>query len=364
MTSLRRIHHDDPLPETLARDPETIDYRTIFEQYMAQSADGMLVIGRDRTVVAANSVARAMLGYAAPLPRHVSEVVHDRSVEYAVGDVYHDRRDVWHETYLPHPDRLLRFHLIPIRSPIGIPSVVVATVTDVTRLRHLETVRRDFVANVSHEFRTPIAAINLLVETLQQGALEDPDAARHFLNRIEVETHAMGHLVEELLEFSRLESGVVTLDLDTADITQLVEQVVDRLTPLAREKTIDLDVALQEQLPAVRVDVRRIEQVLINLIHNAIKFTPDDGKVVVQGRREGLGVKLEVIDTGIGMNAADGARIFERFYKADAGRTRGEGAGLGLAIAHHLLALHGSRLQVTSEPDRGSRFFFALPLAD
>jgi len=214
---------------------------------------------------------------------------------------------------------------------------------------------------VSHELRTPIASINLLVETLQRGAMTDPQAGPHFLHRIEVETQAMARLVEELLELSRLETGVLSLRLDSVNLEELLQEVINRLAPTATEKSIAVELDLQESLPPARADLKRIEQVLMNLVHNAIKFTPAGGQVLLRARRQGRGIYVEVADTGMGLDADDAARVFERFYKVDKGRNRAEGAGLGLAIAKHLLELHGSHLEVVSDVGRGSRFSFALP---
>jgi two-component system phosphate regulon sensor histidine kinase PhoR len=304
-----------------------------------------------------------MLDYHGPVPRFVGDVVRDPEFGFAVGDAFHDRHPIWYELYLPDPDRLLRFYLIPVLGSSGEASVLTASVEDVTRLRHLETVRRDFVANVSHELRTPIASINLLVETLQRGALNDPGVADHFLRRIEVETQAMARLVEELLELSRLETGVLSLAFEAVSPERVLDDVANRLAPTADEKGVDLRREIQEGLPQVKSDPKRLEQVLMNLVHNAIKFTPTEGTVTLRAGRKGPGVQFEILDTGVGMDAADAARIFERFYKVDKGRNRSGGAGLGLAIARHLLQLHGSQLNVVSEPGRGSKFSFSLPPA-
>lgn len=346
-----------------SREPLNLDYAAIFDQYADVDARGLLIIGVRRRVLAMNAAAREMLAFSGPLPEPLPGVVRDVNVGFAVGEAFHDRQPVWHESYAPDPDRLLRFHLIPILAATGEPVVVIATVEDVTRLRHLETVRRDFVANVSHELRTPIASINLLVETLQNGAVADPEAAQHFLHRIQVETHAMARLVEELLELSRLESGSLSLQVAEADVRELLESVVSRLAPAAQEKEIAIRLDIQDVLPPVLVDLKRMEQVLMNLLHNAIKFTPTSGAVTLRAMRQGPGVQVEIVDTGVGMDPAEAERVFERFYKVDKGRSRAEGAGLGLAIARHLLELHGSRLRVVSDVGRGSRFFFTLPIA-
>jgi two-component system phosphate regulon sensor histidine kinase PhoR len=341
-----------------------LDIAALFDQFADHDYRGMLVINPRRQVLAMNPVSRELLGFFESLPRSVAEVVHDPHFEFAVGDALHDRHPAWHEMYVPNPDRLLRFHIVPVTSEAGEPQVLVVSVEDATRLRHLETVRKDFVANVSHELRTPIASINLLVETLQRGAINDPDAAMHFLHRIQVETHAMAQLVEELLELSRLETGGLSLSIGEISIGDLLMEVQARLLPTAEEKGVAMYLDVQEALPPVAADAKRIEQVVMNLVHNAIKFTPSEGSITLRARRQGRGVQIDVADTGVGMDAAEAERIFERFYKVDKGRSRVSGAGLGLAIARHLLELHGSQLQVVSEVGRGSRFSFSLPLAD
>jgi len=351
------------LLQAIADDEElrSLDFRAVLDQFADADQRGLLVINRRRVVIGLNAAARAMLDFNGTMPVAANQVVQDIYFDFAVGDAVHDRRPVWHESYAPAPDRLLRFQVTPIIVRSGEPTLLLATVEDITRLRYLETVRRDFVANVSHELRTPIASINLLVETLQRGAMTDPQAGPHFLHRIEVETQAMARLVEELLELSRLETGVLSLRLDSVNLEELLQEVINRLAPTATEKSIAVELDLQESLPPARADLKRIEQVLMNLVHNAIKFTPAGGQVLLRARRQGRGIYVEVADTGMGLDADDAARVFERFYKVDKGRNRADGAGLGLAIAKHLLELHGSHLEVVSDVGRGSRFSFALP---
>ncbi len=354
------------LLQAIADDEElrSLDFRAVFDQFAEADQRGLLVINRRRVVIGLNAAARTMLDFDGSMPAAAAQVVQDIYFDFAVGDAVHDRRPVWHESFVPAPDRLLRFQVTPIMVRSGEPSLLMATVEDITRLRYLETVRRDFVANVSHELRTPIASINLLVETLQRGAMTDPRAGAHFLQRIEIETQAMARLVEELLELSRLESGVLSLRLDRVNLEDLLQEVINRLAPAASEKSIALELDLPELLPPARADLKRIEQVLMNLVHNAIKFTPAGGKVLLRARRQSRGIYVEVVDTGMGLDAVEAARVFERFYKVDKGRNRAEGAGLGLAIAKHLLELHGSHLDVVSDVGRGSRFSFALPTAE
>jgi two-component system phosphate regulon sensor histidine kinase PhoR len=238
---------------------------------------------------------------------------------------------------------------------------------DLTELRRLETVRRDFIANVSHELRTPIAAINAMVETLQDGAINDSEAAADFVARIGDEVDGLRQLVEELLELSRLESGRAQLVLLPTDPAQLAEQAVRRLTPLAERAHVALHVEASAGLPPVDVDAERMGQVLVSVIHNAVKFTPPGGSIVVRAASDGDDVRLSVSDSGIGMLPEDLPRIFERFYKARQhaprhGLTTAGGTGLGLAIAKHTVQLHGGTIWAESEgPDRGTSIHIRLP---
>jgi two-component system, OmpR family, phosphate regulon sensor histidine kinase PhoR len=347
----------------MAQPDPSIDADVLFQQFMAAEERGLLVVGSGRRVLEMNPTARELLDYHGSLPRLSSEVTPDMNLGFALGDAFHDRRPVTYESYLPGPDRLLRYHIIPILARDGQAEMVVTTIEDVTRLRHLETVRRDFVANVSHELRTPLASMRLLVETLENGAIEDPPAAQHFLHRIDVEIDAMARLVEELLELSRLESGVLRLNIEPVDVPVAFDEVINRLAPMAREKEIELILDVQPGLPPVRADGPRLEQILMNLAHNAIKYTPEAGRVGLRARRQGLGIRIDVVDTGVGMRPEEAARVFERFYKVDRGRPRTAGSGLGLAIARHLVDVHGSRLTAVSDVGRGSTFSFVLPIS-
>ncbi len=233
---------------------------------------------------------------------------------------------------------------------------------DVTELRRLEAIRKEFVANVSHELRTPLASIKALVETLEAGAIDDRPMAVDFLARIVGEVDRLAALVDELLDLARLESGRITLRLESLDPRDLIGRAAERLKPQTERARLDLDVAVDDGLPAVLADRARIEQVLLNLIHNAIKFTPVEGRISVSGRRDEDMLLVSVRDTGVGIAEDEVPRIFERFYKADKAR-RSEGTGLGLAIAKHIVIAHGGTITVESRIGEGTVFRFTLPLA-
>lgn len=232
---------------------------------------------------------------------------------------------------------------------------------DLTEFRRTETVRRDFVSNISHELRTPIASLKVLLETLQGGALDDPKMAADFLNRALAEADRLAQMVNELGELSRIESGLVPLVKTPVAIGEVIGQVVERLSPQAERAGLTVDINNAGGLPRVMADAERISQVLVNIVHNAIKFTPAGGKITVSARVEGGRMLVSVTDTGIGIAPEDLPRVFERFYKADKSRSSG-GTGLGLAIAKHIVQLHGGKIWVESQQGKGSTFTFSLPL--
>jgi two-component system phosphate regulon sensor histidine kinase PhoR len=240
---------------------------------------------------------------------------------------------------------------------------VLLMLQDVTELRRAETVRREFVSNVSHELRTPVASLKALVETLEGGALDERDVAREFLGRMQVEVDGLAQLVEELLELSQIEAGRLPLHLQSVDLGSVAAAAAGRLRPQAERQGVSLHVKPPVVLPAVEADPERIHQVVINLVHNAVKFTPPGGQVTVSGSQYDGGVAITVADTGMGIAPEVLPRLFERFYKADQARAGG-GTGLGLAIAKHLVQAHGGRIWAESAGEgQGATFTFTLPIS-
>ncbi len=234
-------------------------------------------------------------------------------------------------------------------------------IQDLTELRRLQMVRQDFISNISHELRTPIASVKAIAETLNEGAIEDSSVAKDFLNKINAETDRLAQMVQELSELSRLESGEAPLQKRLFHISDAVEHTVERLKPQADRAGLYIETDFVPNLPRVLADEDRIEQVLVNIIHNAIKFTPAGGKIVISTKRDRNNITVSVTDTGIGIPADDLPRIFERFYKADKSRSGG-GTGLGLAIAKRIVEAHGGKIWAESIEGKGSTFSFTLPL--
>jgi two-component system phosphate regulon sensor histidine kinase PhoR len=259
-------------------------------------------------------------------------------------------------------ERPNRQYLQAVTTPIvgGGEWASLAVFHDLSEVRRTEEVRRDFIANVSHELRTPLAALKSVIETLEGGAKNDPASAADFLARADSEVDRLVRLVEELLELSRLESGEAPLSRVPLDIARLVRDTVARLLPQAERAGVSLTVEVKEGPPPVSADAEMLERVVVNLVSNAIKFTPPGGAVRVWAAPEDGSVRVSVSDTGVGILPEDLPRIFERFFKADRSRGGG-GAGLGLAIARHAVEAHGGAISATSTPGEGSTFTFTIP---
>ncbi|NTU81507.1 MAG: cell wall metabolism sensor histidine kinase WalK [Chloroflexales bacterium] len=273
--------------------------------------------------------------------------------------------------------RTLRLRCTPL-SPGGQVSGALLLIHDVTQISMLERARRDLVANVSHELRTPLASLRLLVETVQS---EPPPAITHrMLGQMAQEIDAVTQLVDELHELAQIESGRVTLKLSPTPLLPVVERAIERIRPQAERKQISILAEIHAEQHLALIDADRIGQVLLNLLHNAVKFTLEGGAVVVRAALvtcespaggpacdqpgDGDWIQVSVSDTGIGIPSQDLPRIFERFYKVDRARTRHVGGtGLGLAIAKHLVEGHSGRLWADSAEGRGSTFSFTLPVA-
>jgi two-component system, OmpR family, phosphate regulon sensor histidine kinase PhoR len=247
----------------------------------------------------------------------------------------------------------------------GDTSGAVVVLHDITELRKLERVRRDFVANVSHEFRTPLTAIQGFAETLLAGAMNDPQNRERFLGIIVEHSRRLARLTEDLLMLSKMDADRLELEVRRVSVGQLIESCIETSRHRAAEKEIEISVKRFNGLPDVAGDRRRLAEVLQNLLDNATQYTLARGEIVVSAETRGAEVVFTVADTGIGIPKADQSRIFERFYRVDAARSReAGGTGLGLSIAKHIVEVHGGRIWVDSEVGRGSRFHFSVPIFD
>jgi two-component system, OmpR family, phosphate regulon sensor histidine kinase PhoR len=324
---------------------------------------GIVRLDDDLRVDVANSAAHQFLGRAAGslVGRSAIEAFIDPTIE-GVAESARQTGAANGELTLRHDDGatlVVRARRSPVRG-------VWLVMEDVSELRRLQRIRAEFIDNLSHELRTPLTTVSLLAETLVREADSAgeviPPRMRDRIGKIEVETDHLVQMVEELLDLSRIESGGPLVMLDEVDLGRLAVASVERLRLFAERQRVELRAEAPGGLPPVRGAEDRLGQVLVNLLHNAVKFSPDGGEVVVRVRPVAKEVVVSVEDHGIGIPRADQARIFERFYKADKARRRGGGTGLGLAIARHVVEAHGGRIWVKSVEGRGSTFSFALPI--
>ncbi len=270
-----------------------------------------------------------------------------------------------HELKLPElSGRWLRVNAAVISNSAGEREGTILVFHDVTRLKQLERTREDFVANVSHELRTPLSLIKGYVETLLDGARDNPEVAGRFLKIIERNTERLDLLIQDLLTISALESGRMKLDLQPVELQLLAEKVFADLHSRAENKGVQLALELPEL--TAQADAHRLEQVLANLVDNAIKYGRAQGRVVIGGKKLDDGVlEIFVQDDGPGIPTEALDRVFERFYRVDKARSRDQGGtGLGLSIVKHIIHNHGGRVWVKSELGKGASFFFTLPKGD
>lgn len=284
---------------------------------------------------------------------------------------YYQLHELWEECHTTGEGKIISLEMMQqnrflqvVSTPLGgaLQDFTLLLFQDMTHIRRLETVRRDFISNISHELRTPLASLKALAETLQISAADDPENTRHFLEQMDTEIDALTQMVNELLELARIESGRVPLNLQRMDPCLLAKNSAERLRMQAERAGLTLKIDCGEGIQPIMADGPRLEQVLVNLIHNAIKFTRPGGEITVFLKPQEKMVCFGVKDTGIGISAEMLPRVFERFYKTDPSRSD-RGTGLGLSIARHLVEAHSGRIWAESQKGKGSTFYFTIPAA-
>jgi two-component system phosphate regulon sensor histidine kinase PhoR len=333
--------------------------RDRLEATLTQMTDGVLIADAQGRIQMANPAAEKLFGEGEPLiGKTVSLALRHHQLIETWRKCQHGGEMQSETVELPGSHRFLQLIAIPDKHAGG----AILLTQDLTRIRRLETVRRDFISNVSHELRTPLASIKALTETLQEGALDDPPAAQRFLGRIVTEVDALTQMAAELLELSRIESGQVPLELKPLSAAKLLNSTSERMKTQTERAGLTLEIDCPPGLPEISADLPRMQQVLVNLIHNAVKFTPPGGTIKLTCALESGGTALRfcVQDTGCGIPSDDLTRIFERFYRVDRSRSGG-GTVLGLSIARHLVEAHGGRIWAESREGQGSRLIFIVP---
>ena len=335
--------------------------KTKLANVLENMADGVIMTDVEGNIVLANPAAGKLFGFKEPdaVNKPVIEIVHDHEVDEILKQCLKTGKQQSTQFESGIARRFLRAIAVPLHNQSRSSGTLVL-LQDLTEMRNLQTMRRDMVGNISHELRTPIASIKAMVETLQNAAIDDKEASRDFLSRIEGEADRLTQMVAELTQLSRIETGRAELRMESVNLNTLIDDVLVEISPLVEKQQIALLKELANDLPSVQADKDRIRQTIINLVHNAIKFNKPAGRVTVSTGYDSKSITVNVADTGIGISKEDLPHVFERFYKADKARTGG-GSGLGLAIAKHTVQAHGGDIHAQSEEGKGSTFTFSLP---
>ena len=325
-------------------------------------ADGVIVVNSNGQVELMNLSAEWMLESPNREADRIqlAEVVRDHGILQLVSEARATRQTRQAELELVHRRRFLNVIATPLSE--GSDEGVLLTLQDVTSLWQVETTRREFVSNVSHELRSPLAAIRAMTETLQDGALNDTDTAQDFLTRILNDTQRMTTMVNDLLVLSRLESGQAPIHLAPVSLESVVAEIESRFDVSPDHERLKLETNVPDGIPLVMGEADKLNQVLANLVENAVKVTGDGGLISISANATDRWVEVKVSDNGIGIAREHLPHVFERFYKVDRSRRDG-GTGLGLAIVKHLVQAHGGDIKVESVEGEGSAFSFTLPRA-
>jgi two-component system phosphate regulon sensor histidine kinase PhoR len=334
---------------------------------LSEMSDGVIIINREGKIQLINSAIE-----------NIFDIFLSDALDKTLAEAFrmHQLVDLWRHSLESQSTQVEIIDLTPRKlfflgtaTPLGeaLPGSTLIILQDQTRLRQLETVRKDFISNISHELRTPLASLKALTETLQEGALEDPQVAHGFLQKMETEVDALTQMVSELIELARIESGRVPFQFTLVSPCALLSAARERLSLQAERAGMVVTINCDPNLPDVLADPPRMQQVIVNLLHNAIKFSASGGKIELQAQRPvepylEKKILFTVSDSGSGISTDDLPRIFERFYKADRARSGG-GTGLGLSIARHIVEAHGGKIWADSVEGQGSTFFFTIPIA-
>jgi len=339
--------------------------KTELRGILSSMVEGVLIISKDAKITLISAVASDMLGVhpADAMGRSFLEVIRNQNIITAIKEVQ-TRKIVVKEEFariIPR-EQYFSIRISPVMDERGRLVSITAVFHDITELKKLERLRSEFVSNVSHELKTPLTSIKGFVETLKEGALKDPAHAQRFLDIILKHTKRLEDLVNDILNLSAIESKEFKLNKEAVPPGHILKAVLSFYRNQLESKRQQFSTDIPVNIPNIIVDVKKIEQVFSNLLDNAIKYTPAEGKISITAKTEGKFVRVDVTDSGIGIAQDDLPRLFERFYRVNKDRSREMGGtGLGLAIVKHIVQAHGGRIEVQSLPGKGSTFSVFLP---
>jgi len=340
--------------------------RSRLEAVLLNMFEGVMVVDEKGNILLVNQTWKKVLGIKDdPIKKRPIEVIRNIEIQEIVEETLKfDKNIESKEVSVMVPDeKILLIYTTPIIRE-GKAEGAVFVFHDITELRRLEKIRQDFVANVSHELRTPVASIKGYAETLLNGAINDKDNAKEFLEIIHADSNRLAILINDLLDLSKIESGKLKLELKPINLKDLICKVVSSLKAQAKARSVITHLDVPANIPSVMADERRIAQVLLNLIDNAIKYNNQNGEIFVRVKDINGVVQVDIKDTGLGIPENDLPRLFERFYRVDKAHSRElGGTGLGLAIVKHIIQAHNGEVSVTSVLSRGSTFSFTIPKA-
>ena len=356
-----------PLTEAFNRMADTIQAaigrlsseRDTLSAVLDTMADGVVVTGPTGQVTLLNPAARELLGIPARQVEglRLVELVPDNEIHQVIARCHEEQTRQQSEISLLRPRR----YLSAIATPLDNDGGALLTLHDLTRMRQVETSQKEFVSNVSHELRNPMASIKAMVETLESGAVNDAQVALDFLGRMRGDVDRINSLVDDLLELSRMESGQFQIEAEPMVLANLVQSVKKQFSDVARLQEVEIVTEVAEDLPPVLADGEKLAQVFVNLVENALKFTPAKGAISIRAQAGDEYVQVRLQDTGIGVAPQHLPHIFERFYKVNRSR-RDSGTGLGLSIVKQLVEAHGGQITAESKEGEGTAFTFTVPI--
>ncbi len=342
------------------------DKNTKMEAILSSVVNGIIAVDSNQNILFINPMAQQMLDIheSDMVGRHLLEIIRNSKIDNMIKNILEDATHEENEITINYPEeKIFRLYSNAIKYPESESIIgIIIIIQDITEIRKLERMRSEFVANVSHELKTPLTSIKGFVETLKSGAIEDQETSIRFLNIIEDEADRLNRLITDILSLSELETRKIKTRFEVIQITQKITEIMSMLQNQAGKKNIKLTGDFGDEVGYLKGDPDQFKQMMINLIDNAIKYTPESGKVHVSAHNEGSNVVIKIKDNGIGIPKEHIPRLFERFYRVDKARSRNVGGtGLGLAIVKHIALQFGGKIDVKSTLGKGTEFILTIP---